>query len=295
MNGKETGFLLLTSPLGNPDRPVLTPAQLRNMGKLARNLEREVPDRDLTVKDLTGLGYTLEMAERIYNLLQEQAVLEYYCRKAIGESCWPLSQLSPLYPRTIFDKLGLEGPGSLWCKGDLSILNQKCVALVGSRDLEENNRRFAEEVGRQAAVQGYALVSGNARGADQAAQSACLEAGGKVISVVADSLLDKHPQENILYISEDSFDLPFTTLWALSRNRVIHALGEKTFVAQCGYQTGGTWSGTVRNLRFHWSPVYCFRDGSPAQRLLCDMGAEAVDMDSLADFAALPKNTDCFL
>ncbi len=295
MNGKETGFLLLTSPLGNPDRPVLTPAQLRNLGKLAQNLEREVPDRDLTVKDLTALGYTLEMAERVYALLQEQEVLEYYCRRAIQESCWPLSQVSPLYPGAIFEKLGLEGPGSLWCKGDLSILNQKCVALVGSRDLEESNRLFAQEAGRQAAIQGYVLVSGNARGADQAAQSACLEAGGRVISVVADSLLDKQPRENILYISEDGYDLPFSPQRALSRNRVIHALGEKTFVAQCGYQVGGTWSGTVKNLRFHWSPVYCFRDESPAQRLLCDMGAEAVDFDSLGDFSKLEKNTESFL
>ncbi len=295
MNGKEMGFLLLTSPLGDPDRPVLTPAQLRNLGKMARNLDREVPDRDLTVKDLTGLGYTLEMAERIYTLLQAQEILEYYCRKAIGENCWPLSQVSPLYPRTVFEKLGVEGPGSLWCKGDLSILNHRAVSLVGSRDLEEDNRRFAEEVGRQVAILGYVLVSGNARGADKAAQSACLEAGGKVISVVADSLLDKHQRENVLYISEDGFDLPFTTQRALSRNRVIHALGEKTFVAQCGYQVGGTWSGTVKNLRHRWSPVYCFRDGSPAQKSLCDMGAEAVDMDSLGDFTQLTEDMESFL
>ena len=132
------------------------------------------------------------------------------------------------------------------------------------------------------------LVSGNARGADQAAQNACLEAGGKVISVVAGSLAEHSLKENVLYLSEEDFDAPFSAQRALSRNRIIHALGQCTFVAQCGYQTGGTWDGTVKNLRFGWSRVYCFADASPASRLLADMGAQTIAIGKLSDFASLP-------
>ena len=158
---------------------------------------------------------------------------------------------------------------------------------MGSRDLRPSNGRFAREVGLQAAGQGYVLVSGNARGADQAAQNACLEAGGRMICVIADSLENKALRENVLYLSEDGFDLTFTNQRALSRNRVIHCMGLRTFVAQSDYQKGGTWDGTVKNLRFGWSPVYCFDDGSVAARKLSDMGAELIGFADLDDFSQL--------
>ncbi len=295
MTGREAGFLLLTCPMGDPDRKVLTPAQLRTLGKRVRQMETPDGDRDLQAEDLLSLGYGPEAAEHIVSLLQQENLAEHYCRKALQANCWPLTQLSGQYPRRVFDRLGLEGPGSIWCRGELSLLGKQAVSLVGSRELEPDNRAFAEAVGRQAAAQGFVLISGNARGADQAAQNACLEAGGSVISVVADTLADKPLKERVLYISEDGYDLPFSAQRALSRNRLIHAMGEKTFVAQCGYQTGGTWNGTVRNLRFGWSPVYVYADGSPAQILLQDMGAEAVTLSELSDFSLLQKAEVSFL
>jgi predicted Rossmann fold nucleotide-binding protein DprA/Smf involved in DNA uptake len=169
----------------------------------------------------------------------------------------------------------------------MSILSRPGIALVGSRDIRPENRRFAEEVGRQAALQGYVLVSGNARGSDRVAQDACLSAGGKVISVVADELEKQPIKESVLYLSEEGFDSAFTSPRALSRNRVIHALGEKTFVAQCRLAQGGTWSGTVQNLRHGWSQVLCFRDGSEAVDQLVQLGATAVGIEDLADLRAL--------
>jgi hypothetical protein len=73
---------------------------------------------------------------------------------------------------------------------------------------------------------------------------------------------------------------------------VIHALGQITFVAQCGYQTGGTWDGTVKNLRFGYSPVFCFADGSPAQKLLEDMGADIVTLQQMQNFDTLQSKID---
>ena len=111
----------------------------------------------------------------------------------------PITRVSDGYPLLLRKRLGLDSPGSLWIKGDASLLSQPAVSLVGSRDLNEPNREFAREVGRQAALQGYVLISGNARGADRTAQESCLNAGGRVISVVADEL-NKHPErENLIY------------------------------------------------------------------------------------------------
>ena len=111
----------------------------------------------------------------------------------------------------------------------------------------------------------------------------------------ADELNKQIAQENVLYLSEDSFDLPFSSIRAHSRNRVIHALGEKTFVAQCNFGAGGTWDGTAKNLQKNWSPVFCFADGSAAVAELVELGAAAVDQEQLADFAALQPATQSFL
>lgn len=286
MNPRERGFLLLTSHLGDPDRSVLTVAQLRTLAMRVQDMVPEQTDRELTEADLMVLGYNREMAERIVHLLAQESLLDAYLAKGKRQGSVPITRVSDWYPHILRQRLGLDSPGCLWARGDVEILNTPAIALVGSRDLREPNREFAEAVGAQAARQGLTLVSGNARGADRAAQEACLRAGGKVISIVADSL-NRVPLRNVLYLSEDGFDEEFSAQRALSRNRCIHALGRMVFVAQSELKKGGTWSGTVRNLRFGWSPVVCFRDGSEAAEQLEQMGAYQIGLADLQDFTCL--------
>lgn len=290
MIARERGFLLLSSHLGEKRRNPLTTAQLRNLADRIRYADWPDEDRDLEAEDLISLGYGPEMADRIVHLLAEEDVLDYYLKKGEILGCVPVTRVSEDYPFHLRKRLGLDSPGVLWARGDISLLQQPMVALVGSRELRGDNWKFAAEVGRQAALQGYVLVSGNARGADRTAQESCLEAGGRVISVVADELWKQPLRENTLYLSEDDFDEAFSAQRALSRNRVIHALGIVTFVAQATLQTGGTWSGTVKNLQNRWSRVHGFDDGSDAMAELAQMGLELVGMEALSDFYNLPKS-----
>ena len=294
MTGAERGFLLLTSHLGNPRRPVLTTAQFRTLADRVRHSDRPREERELTVSDLKALGYGKDMAARILQLLSEEALLNRYVLRGCQLDCVPVTRISEQYPLILRQRLGLDSPGTFWAKGDISLLDLPAVSLVGSRELRADNFAFAEAVGAHAARQGLTLVSGNARGADRAAQEACLRAGGKVISIVADELW-KHPlRENVLYLSEEDYDSPFTKPRALSRNRCIHALGRMVFVAQSGLEKGGTWDGTARNLRFGWSPVACFRDGSDASLELEQMGAYLIDLEDLENFENLPEPTALF-
>ena len=289
MNAREAGFLLLSSTLGNPERKPLTTPQLRTLALRAAAMDRPTADRELTRADLTALGYGEEMAGRILRLLEDTQLLQYYLARAMHSGCVPLTRVSQGYPAVLRRRLGLDSPGVLWARGDLSILERPMIALVGSRDIAVPNGEFAAQVGREAAQQGYALVSGNARGADRIAQRACLDAGGQVISIVADELTKQESIKNVLFLSEEGFDQPFTSIRALSRNRVIHALGEKTLVAQCALGIGGTWSGTVRNLKEGWSPVFCFRDGSDASIQLEQLGAGLIDLQDLRELSQLKE------
>jgi len=290
LNARERGFLLLSSQLGDPDRKPLTTAQLRVLADRAWNLDISDLDRQLEQKDLTMLGYGPDMAQRILRLLEDAAILERYVRRGEKCGCVPITRVSEGYPLAVRRSLGLDSPGVLWAKGDLSLLGKPAVSLVGSRDLRNENRTFAAEVGRQAALQGFVLISGNARGADRTAQDACLAAGGNVISVVADELANQRCRDRVLYLSEDSFDLEFSSQRALSRNRVIHAMADRVFVAQSSLKLGGTWDGSVKNLRFGWSKLFCYEDGSEASALLQQMGATAISLLQLENLAVLEVN-----
>ena len=294
MNAKERGFLLLTSRLGDPTRKPLTVAQFRTLANRVRTMERPVHPRELTGEDLVALGYDRETAWQILRLLQQEDLLDWYVKQGLRHNCIPITRVSDAYPPAVRQRLGLDAPGCLWAKGNVALLSTQMIALVGSRDLREENRAFAESVGTEAAKQGITLVSGNARGADRVAQQACLDAGGNVISVVADELKREPVSERILYLSEEGFDLPFSGPRALSRNRVIHALGYLTLVAQSDLGMGGTWDGTIKNLRQRISPVFCFNDESPASKELEQMGATLVIPQQLSDLAALREKMDKF-
>ena len=292
MNPRERGFLLLTSHLGDPDRKPLSPAQLRILAQRIRTMNRPDTDRDLQLEDLLALGYNRQMGGRILELLEQEEVLEHYLRRGRKLGCTPITRVCDRYPVLLRRRLGDDSPGCLWAKGDLSLLNTPAISLVGSRELRQENHSFAEAVGTYAAAQGLTLVSGNARGADKAAQNACRKAGGNVISIVADSLASHVLQEKVLYLSEEDFDADFSAQRAISRNRCIHAMGRMVFVAQANLEKGGTWDGTVKNLRQGWSSVACFRDGSEAARELEQLGAYLIDTENLAEFDVLAEENN---
>ena len=295
MNVREQGFLLLTGYLGDPERKPLTIPQFRKLTIMAQTMEKPLQDRDISVEDLQAIGCNNAFARRIVNLLSQESQLEWYLKSGSHCGCEPLTRISQEYPHRLRSALGPDAPGTLWLKGDKTILNTPTISIVGSRELCPDNACFAEEVGRQAALQGFTLVSGNARGADRIAQEACLRHGGKVIAMVADELRQHPFRDNMLYISEEGFDLPFSTMRALQRNRTIHSFSDKTFVVQCTKGKGGTWSGTKDNLQHSRSHVFCFNDSSDAYHELVCMGAVSVEIDALTNIAGIFPETVSFL
>ena len=295
MTGPEQGFLLLTSSLGDPERKPLTVAQFRTLAKRVQAAEKEISSRDLCVEDLLKLGYDIPMAQRIYGLLSGANQLRESLRRAENCDCYPITRLNPIYPVAVRRRLGTDCPGVIWAKGDISLLNRPAVAVIGSRDLYEDNLLFAKEAGRQIAKQGYVLVSGNARGADRTAQEACLEAGGQVISVVADALQKQPLIRNVLWLSLDDFDQPFSAQRALHRNYVIHTLAELTIATQCTLGKGGTWDGILHNLKNGWNPVCIFDDGREGTLELQNRGVQAIAVSDLQNLPLLSRQNFNFI
>lgn len=274
MRGPERSLLLLRCRLGETVQPLSQReydqlfAVLREYGS-AQNFEQEISE-----ELLCSMGFSQELIQRILSLLNRPKQPATYLELVPDISV--LTRISEKFPRKL-RALGKDCPPALFCRGDISFFQEPCISLVGSRLLFERGKRFAQRIGRMAAEEGYVLISGNAPGADSAAQEACLEAGGRIIAFVPDALQDCPLREKVLYVSDEGYDCSFTSGRALRRNHYIHAMGEKTFVAQCPKPFGGTWSGTEDNLRRGLSSVFVLDDGSEGAAALAELGAILVE------------------
>ena len=277
MTAAEEGVLLLCCRLGDDAAKPLTMAQFRDLGLRARACNPVGdPLADVTANNLIRLGYDEVQASRIAALLDRRDRLAAYLAAGEKRGIVPITRVSPVYPLRISRQLQFSAPPVLFAIGNPDLLTRPSVAVVGSRTLLPENESFAKSAGRQAAEEGLVLVSGNAHGADQTAQNACLDAGGSCIVFVADRLTDHRPHPRILYLSEDGYDLPFSPARALHRNGLIHMQGDKTIAAQCTYGKGGTWEGCMDNLKHSWSPLFVFDDGSPGTTALMERGASGI-------------------
>ncbi|HIV54847.1 MAG TPA: DNA-protecting protein DprA [Candidatus Anaerobiospirillum stercoravium] len=81
-----------------------------------------------------------------------------------------------------------ESPVVLFYKGNLALLNQPSVAIIGAREAEPVALELANYWAQQLAAQGYNIVSGLALGCDAAAHRGALSVGGKTTAVLAHGL-----------------------------------------------------------------------------------------------------------
>ena len=104
---------------------------------------------------------------------------------------------SPAYPR-LLSALETPPPVLTW-RGDLSLLGNGAVALVGARNASAGACRLAREFGAVLSSRGLAVVSGLARGIDAAAHRGALAGmghGGGTIGVIASGIDITYPPEH---------------------------------------------------------------------------------------------------
>lgn len=275
-------ILLLTAPLiVGRSKPKASPLTAGEYKKLARRLrELQCQPADLLGSGSTDLlrsaGSDLE-SERLEQLLGRGFLLSQAMERWRSRAIWVLSRADPDYPRRLKKRLGEEAPAVLYGCGDASILESGGLAVVGSRNVDDALVAYTEGVGRLTAAAGRTLVSGGARGIDQAAMRGALQAGGRVAGALADGLEKatmnrehrKHLlDEQLVLICPYDPAAPFNVGHAMQRNKVIYALADAALVVSSDYQKGGTWAGATEQLERHRSvPVYVRANGAISRGL----------------------------
>ena len=89
-----------------------------------------------------------------------------------------------------------DPPQVMWYRGQHEVLNQLCVAIVGTRSPTPYGRRMAASLASGLALRGVTVVSGLARGIDGAAHSAAIAAQGTTAAVLATGVERIYPPEH---------------------------------------------------------------------------------------------------
>ncbi|HEX2863402.1 MAG TPA: DNA-processing protein DprA, partial [Deinococcales bacterium] len=197
-------------------------------------------------------------AARLAALLGRGFQLSQALERWSSAALWVLTRADVAYPRRLKAHLREDAPPVLYGCGDQALLEAGGLAVVGSRDASEADLDFTAEVGDLAARAGVSIVSGGAKGVDQAAMSASLEAGGTAVGVLADRLERAALSAvNRLALREGRLALvsPFDpqsgfAVWrAMGRNKHIYALSDAALVVASARGKGGTWEGATEELK----------------------------------------------
>ncbi|HEY7420035.1 MAG TPA: DNA-processing protein DprA [Ktedonobacteraceae bacterium] len=95
-----------------------------------------------------------------------------------------------------------QAPSTLYCAGNVALLNETCVAVIGTRQPTKLGWQVAYSLSRALAAQDVVIVSGLALGCDTVAHKGALAAHGKTIAVLATPLSHIYPSENTVLAEE---------------------------------------------------------------------------------------------
>lgn len=139
-------------------------------------------------------------------------------------------------------------PVALIVKGDLGVLKENSLAIVGTRNPTPYGVRNAQEFAAGFVDRGWVIVSGGAYGVDSAAHKGALIAEGSTIAVTASGLGSSYPAGNQRLFDEIAENGAIITEYLpgvvarphrfLIRNRIIAALSQGTIVIEAAFRSG---------------------------------------------------------
>jgi predicted Rossmann fold nucleotide-binding protein DprA/Smf involved in DNA uptake len=238
--------------------------------------------------DLSAMGLSPGDSQRIRDLMDSSTGFAMALEQLEQSGVNVVSALDEGYPSKLRQRLGTQTPPVLYTAGSGAVLDPPAVAIVGSRDVDEDGAEIARLVASQTARRGQTVVSGGARGVDQLAMNAAWEIDGCVAGVLAEGLAKRLRQPDIrqairseqtLLCSPYAPDAGFNVGNAMGRNKVIYALADRALVVASAEDSGGTWAGAVEALKNHTTLVAVWRGPGegPGNATLEQLGASPVE------------------
>ena len=156
-------------------------------------------------------------------------------------------------------------PWVIFYAGNIQLLKQRCMTIVGSRELSTYGKYCTQYVASLLCKK-FVIVSGLAKGADAIAHRSAIEKGGSTIGIIASGLDIHYPKENEelyqnmqknhLILSEYPSHTCIRKHHFVWRNRLLAALGEKCIITSAKCKSGTML--TVNEAIALGKEVWCF-------------------------------------
>ncbi len=285
----DTKAIILLCGIFGKDRSVNPLSQSEYNALVRWLISSEMRPEDLLQKEnvaAASMGSGID-SQRLKTLLGRGVHLGFAVEEWQRNGIWIISRGDTDYPVRYKRHLKDKAPPLLFGVGNRSLLSGGGLAIVGSRNIDKNGEAFTCQTAALCAFNKMPVVSGGARGVDQYAMNAALEAGGITIGILAENLLKKSLERNsrnaiaggrLLLISSCHPKARFTVGTAMSRNKLIYAMADFGLVISAEHKKGGTWAGAEEELKRD-NPVTVFvRTGDnipPGNNKLLELGAVA--------------------
>lgn len=198
---------------------------------------------------------------------------------------------SPEYSKTLKTNLkAAHSPAVLYVKGNKKVLEERSVAIVGSRAASETALKFTDNIAKNAVEEYKVVVSGYAKGVDKQALDSAIYHKGQSIIVLPQGIMtftsgfkNYYKQiigGDVLVLSTFFPKAPWGAELAMARNPIIYGLADEIYVAESS-EKGGTWSGVIDGLR-KGRKIYVREPESTernANNILIQRGAIPVDLN----------------
>ena len=213
-------------------------------------LEAILVDSQQLLSNLTE--YKDEIAEIIdekqYSTLKKQAKLgvDVAVAEATVDGIRCVTYYSDTYPQKLKDIY--DPPLTLFCKGDVDLLQAQSLAVVGTRKISAYGKRVTENF-TYALAHYFCIVSGLAYGVDAIAHETTLSVKGKTIAVLGGGLNKIYPTAHTwladkivanggLLVSEYPPDASSLAYHFPQRNRIVSALSKGLLVCAAPLKSG---------------------------------------------------------
>ncbi len=243
--------------------------------------KKDVLEQELKLDD--------EEIERLSFLLKRGGNLAIEIEGLESKGIHIITRSEERYPQKLKGKLKKYAPPVIYYSGNLDLVKETKVAIVGSRDVDDDGKLFTEKLSRECVKDNLCVVSGGARGVDSIAEKTALAEGGCVLSVVPDSLIRKIKekevrneilQDKLLVISSVNPAARFSVYSAMDRNKYIYAFSDYSVVVASKANSGGTWSGAQENLKKNLAPLFVRSCDKmpPGNKKLIDQGGKEINI-----------------
>jgi len=179
------------------------------------------------------------------------------------KGCQVIGFYDELYPENL--RSISSPPNLLYLEGNAALLNNKSIAVVGTRQPTAFGETFAKVISESLIEAGLVTVSGLALGVDGICHRVSVENGGQTIAILGSGvdcltptshkLLAKRILEKGLIFSEYQLGTSTTSYQLVARDRLQSGLAQALVVCQSPIS-----SGTMHTVRFaaeQGKPIYC--------------------------------------